>query len=418
MMKRIYNQIIIKFPALKYKNFRYFLSGQAISLIGTWMQRAAQQWVIYQMTKSAFILGLVGVFQFTPILLFSLFTGVYADRFPKKKLLIVTQTIQMLQAFVLAILLWTGYLQYWHIFIMAAILGLAHAFDMPARQSFFIELVGKEDLPCAIGLNSSVVNLARIVGPAIGGIFLSHFGAELCFFYNGLSFIAVLIGLLKIKSYNINIREKGETVLHEIYDGLKYVYYNRPVLEAVISMLIVGGIAMNTDVILPVFAKEILKQQASGYSFMLSSMGIGSLIGSLIFASRKENIFKERMIFKTAMLLSIFLIITSTVTEYHFALLSLSAVGLFSMIFMTTVNSTIQLNCSDEYRGRAMGVYSLVLNGTTPIGNLFTGIITEEYGSNISFLICGVLSSIFMVVLFILKRERRLKRAITNISIR
>lgn len=418
MMKRIYNQIIIKFPALKYRNFRYFLSGQAISLVGTWMQRAAQQWVIYQMTKSAFILGLVGVFQFTPILLFSLFTGVYADRFPKKKLLIATQTIQMLQAFTLAILLWTGYLQYWHIFIMAAILGLAHAFDMPARQSFFIELVGKEDLPCAIGLNSSIVNLARIIGPAIGGIFLSYFGTELCFFYNGLSFIAVLIGLLKINSYNINVREKGETVLHEVYDGLKYVYNNSPVLEAVISMLIVGGIAMNTDVILPVFAKEILKQQASGYSFMLSSMGIGSLIGSLIFASRKKNIFKEGILFKTAMLLSIFLIITSITTEYYLALLSLSAVGLFSMIFMATVNSTIQLNCSDEYRGRAMGVYSLVLNGTTPIGNLFTGIITQEYSSNISFLICGVLSSIFMVILFIFKRERSLKRTITNLSTR
>lgn len=413
---KIKEKLLLKFPALKHKNFRYFLEGQCISLIGTWMQRAAQQWIIYQMTKSPFILGLVGVFQFTPMLLFSLFAGVFADRFPKKKLLMVTQTIQMIQALFLAVLLWTGYIEYWHILIMAGILGLAHTFDMPTRQSFFIELVGKEDLGCAIGLNSSIVNIARITGPAVGGLLLTYLGAGWCFFINGLSFVAVIIGLTQIKAYSVNVREKGKNVLHEIFDGLKYVYSKGILLEAIISMLIVGTIAMNTDVILPVFAKDALGQQATGYSFMLSAMGIGSLIGSLLFASRKEDIFKKQILYKTSLPLCIFLVITGCTHNYFLSLFSLAVVGLFSMIFMATVNSTIQLNSSDEYRGRAMGLYSLVFTGTTPIGNFLTGIITQNFGPNISFLTCGLTTAVLMILLYAIKRKNRFKPRVATVD--
>jgi len=401
----IKNRALFSFPALKHKNFRYFLSGQSVSLIGTWMQRTAQQWVIYEITKSPFILGLVGVFQFTPMLLFSLFAGVLVDRFPKKRFLMVTQSIQMIQALVLAVLLWSGYIQYWHILIMAGILGLVNTFDMPTRQSFFIELVGKEDLVSAIGLNSTIVNVARIIGPAMGGVLLAYFGAALCFLANGLSFIFVLIGLHRIKSYNINIRLNNKNILHEITDGLTYVSSNGVILNAILSMLIVGAIAMNTDVIIPVFAIEVLKQQAGGYSLMLSAMGIGSLIGSLIFASRKDGGFGKRRLYQCAMMLSIFLVSTSFIHNYYLALLSLAAVGLFSMIFMAMVNSTIQLNTSDEYRGRVMGVYSLVFTGVTPIGNFFTGLGTQKYGPNFSFLICGSLCAVLMTSLFIKRRK-------------
>ncbi|MEQ8154094.1 MAG: MFS transporter [Clostridiaceae bacterium] len=399
-MVYVYSNVLKKsFPALKHKGFRIFLAGQGVSLVGTWMQRAAQQWLIYELTKSPFIVGLVGVFQFTPMLLLSLLAGVFVDRFPKKKLLMFTQTVQMMQAFILAGLVWTGYIKYWHILILAGVLGLVHTFDMPTRQSFFIELVGKEDLGCAIGMNSSIVNMARIAGPAIGGLFLLYFGAAVCFFVNGLSFIAVLTSLWKIKSYNTNIRAGGKNILNEIGDGLKYIYSKEILLETVLSMLIVGTIAMNSDVIIPVFAKEVMKQKAGGYSLMLSAMGIGSLIGSLFFAGRKNVIFKKHNLFKIALFVSVFLIITGMLQNYYLSLVSLSGMGLFSMLFMATVNSTIQLNSNDEYRGRAMGVYTLVFTGTTPIGNFFTGIVTQKFGANISFITCGVLSA-FLILLF------------------
>ncbi|ADY55355.1 major facilitator superfamily MFS_1 [Syntrophobotulus glycolicus DSM 8271] len=397
--------LINRFPALRHKNFRIFLIGQSISLIGTWMQRAAQQWVIYELTKSAFIVGLVGVFQFTPLLLFSLFAGVFADRFPKKRVLLLTQTIQMLQAFTLAVLFWTGRIQYWHILILAGVLGLAHTFDMPTRQSFFIELVGKEALGCAIGMNSSIVNIARIIGPALGGLLLMYFGGTFCFFFNAFSFIAVLISLMKIQSYHVNIRKKGKNVFHEIKDGLKYIYAKEILFQAILSMLIVGTIAMNSDVIIPVFAKEVLKQQAGGYSLLLSSMGVGSLIGSLIFAGRSKITFEKQNLMKTSLLLSVFLVFTGLLQNYYLVIFSLAGVGLFSMIFMATVNSTIQLNSSDEYRGRAMGVYSMVFTGTTPIGNLFSGIVTQKFGANASFITCGGLCTLLVLLLYLVKKQ-------------
>jgi MFS family permease len=407
----IKEKLFSRFPALKYKNFRYFLEGQSISLIGTWMQKAAQQWIVYQLEKSAFVLGLVGVFQFTPMLLFSLFAGVLADRFPKKKLIIVTQTVQMTQALLLAILIWTGHIRSWHILVMAGVLGLANTFDMPARQSFFIELVGKEDLGCAIGLNSSIVNIARIIGPAIGGIFITYLGAGWCFFLNGISFVAVLAGLFQIKGYAANVREKGESVFREIADGLKYVCSKTILLEAVVSMLVVGTIAMNTDVILPVFAKDVMGKQADGYSFMLSAMGIGSLIGSVFFAGRRESFFKKKILYKTSLLLCTFLIITGCTHNYYFSLLSLSILGIFNMIFMATVNSTIQLNSSDEYRGRAMGIYSLVFIGTTPIGNLMTGAVTERFGPNTGFLACGAVTAVLMILMYIIVKFKKADKA-------
>lgn len=412
-MDNICQIVCARFPALQHQNFRRFLAGQSISLIGTWMQRAAQQWVVYEITKSPFILGLVGVFQYMPMLLFSVFAGVYADRFPKRKFLLVIQVAQMLQAFVLAGLLWSGNIQYWHIFILAAFLGLTHTFDMPTRQSFFIELVEKEDLVSAIGLNSSIVNVARIIGPAVGGFFLSYFGAAVCFFVNGISFVAVIISLHSIKSYNANVRDKGKNILHEVTDGLKYMRSKSILLDAILLMLVVGIVGMNSDIIIPVFAHEVLQQQAGGYSLMLSAMGVGALIGSLIFASRKKVGFDREILYKSALLLSVFLVITSFVRSYYISLFSLAAVGLCSVLFMATVNSIIQLNTSDEYRGRAMGIYTLVFTGTTPIGNLFTGIVMQQFGASAGFLISGVLCAILISALIVVQRLSPVRAADT-----
>ncbi|HOJ76762.1 MAG TPA: MFS transporter [Bacillota bacterium] len=398
-------RLLSRFPALKHQNFRCFLAGQSLSLIGTWMQRAAQQWVVYQLTKSPLILGLVGVCQFTPMLLFSLFAGVLVDRFPKKQFLIVTQSLQMLQAFILAGLLWTGRIEYWHILILAGFLGLTNTFDMPTRQSFFIELVGREDLVSAIGLNSTIVNGARILGPALAGLFLSTFGAIACFLFNGFSFIAVLIGLFFIQSYTVTIRAKEQNVFADIVDGLKYLFSKRILADTVVIFLIMGITAMNSDILIPVFAQETFDLEAGGYSLMLSAMGIGSLLGSLWFAGRKETGFRGGHLYYKALMLAVFLIVTGTMRSYYLALVGLAGIGLCNMIFMATVNSTIQLNTSDTYRGRAVSVYTMIMNGMTPIGNLGTSLINQNYGPENSFLICGLLSLLSVLILLLLRRK-------------
>lgn len=393
--------IFSRFPALGYKNFRYFLSGQCISLMGTWVQKTAQQWIVYELTKSPFILGIVGVCQFTPMLVFSLFAGAFVDRFPKRKFLVVTQSLEMIQAFIMFVLIWSGHIKYWHIFILAGFLGMTHTFDMPTRQSFFIELVGKEDLINAIGLNSTIVNSARIIGPAFAAFLLSFFGAALCFLINGLSFIAVIIGLLNIKNYNVNIRKQDKNIMSDIKDGLKYVFSSNILSSAVVSMLVIGTLAMNNDIIIPVFAKEVLKKGAAGYGVLLSAMGAGSLVGSLFFSLKKGSGFDSKSIFRNALILCLCLIIISLLNNYYLAFLLIFVLGFFNINFMAMVNSTVQLNSNDKYRGRTMGVYTLVLLGSTPIGNFFTGIIMQKFGANIGFFWDGFLGAVFITMLIL-----------------
>lgn len=398
--------LFIKFPALQYRNFRLFLFGQSVSLVGTWMQRTAEYWLIYELTGSPFLVGLLGVFQYTPMLLFSLFAGVFADRFHKRDLLIFTQFIQMVESFILAGLWWSGNLVYWHIFLMGSILGLAQAFDNPTRQSFFIDLVGKKALSCAIGMNSTIVNLAKIAGPGIGGVFIYYFGAGACFFVNGLSFLAVIISLIKISVVNDYVRAKGKNIYNEIFDGLSYIYNNKTLFKVFLIMFVVCVIAQNSMVIIPIFAKDVLQSSVDGYSFLLMAMGLGSLVGSLFFAGKKIGGDEGRTLFKYALLLSGFLALTGLGRSFWQAGACLFGFGFFNMLFMATANSTIQLNSTNEYRGRTMSVYSLVFIGTTPLGNFLAGLATDNYGAAVTFLSCGLLTAVCIVLLFTHHRWR------------
>ncbi len=395
------NLLAETFISLKHDNYRYFLSGQSVSLIGTWMQRTAQQWLVYTLTDSAFLLGLLGVCQFAPMLLFSLLAGVYVDRIPKKSILLLTQVMQMVQALTLATLVWLGIVEYWHVFILAAIFGLANTFEMPTRHSFIIEMVGRNNLKNAIGLNSTMVNIARIIGPGLAGITMARFGIAFCFFINGISYLAVIFSLLKIHVYTINIRIKQQNITSEILDGLNYIRNQKQILYPVMAMLAIGTFAMNTDVIIPVFAKVILSQEAQGYSFLLSAIGVGALIGSLFFAARSQKQSSRNGIVFSASGVSICLFLAGMTSNYYHLLGILVLFGVFSMIFMTTVNSTIQLNSNDEYRGRVMSVYSMVFVGTTPIGNFLTGYIAQNFGPANSFYFCGVVSILLIAVIYI-----------------
>lgn len=272
------------FRALQYKNFRLFWFGQCISLTGTWMQRTAQTWLVYTVTKSPMMVGIVGVCQFMPMLLFSLFAGVLVDRFSKKKLLIFTQLMFLLQSVIMTLLTYTGQIQYWHILVLCTMFGFTQTLDMPARQSFFIELVGPENLTNAISLNSTIVNLARIVGPAISGILMLQYGIVFCFLFNSLSFIPVLIGLFMIRVKESGTSRGSRHMLPDILDGIQYIKKSDTLILNVLVTAVVCTFAMNNDVIIPVFSKEALGLDAQGYTFLLSMAGLGAFIGAILMA--------------------------------------------------------------------------------------------------------------------------------------
>lgn len=390
--------IVQKFPALGYKNFRYFIAGQGVSLIGTWMQRIAQQWVIYKMTGSAVSLGMIGVFQYTPMLIFSLFAGSLIERFPKKKFLISMQIFQTIQALILTILIWQNLAKPWHIMIMAGILGFINAFDMPARQSFFMDLVGKDAIHSAIGLNSTIVNIGKILGPAIGGYFLSEFGETVCFLFNTLSFLAVIYGLIKIDGFEEKRVPRKINILKDSYEGLLYVMKNKKILGVLCALFVVSTIAMNNEVIIPVFAREVLGLDSRGFSFMYSALGLGSLVGALKNASRKKAVLDLKIIYFAGGIIGLGLFTLSFVSIYFFVLAILFIMGYATVIFMNFCNTTVQLNSNEEYRMRAISVYTLIFTGTTPLGNFLIGHITELFGVKISLMIAGLLTMVLLLM--------------------
>jgi MFS family permease len=395
------------FIALRHKNFRYYWFGMCVSLIGTWMQNIAQPWLAYTLTKSPLLLSLVGAMQFTPVLLFSLFAGPFIDRFSKKKILLFTQTTSAIITLLLAILIATDNIRYWHILVMAAALGMVNTLDMPARQAFVIELVGKEDLMNAIALNSSVFNAARIVGPAIAGVLMGVAGIAPCFFINFLSFFAVIMGLLFIKPVHVQKTDNNDVdILCSIKDGLKYIYSNDILLKTLLSTAIMGTFAVNYNVLVPVFTRVVLKREETGFGLLMSFLGIGSLIGALSIASRSKS-GPNKFILKFAPpAVSTFLIITAFMDIYLLAGLSIAVTGFFFVAFSSTANSTMQLNTRDEYRGRVMSAYTLVFGGLVPIGNLYAGFFTENFGPRAGFVACGVIIAVLFAFLHMKNSKR------------
>lgn len=387
-MKALLNK---DFHALTHRNYKYFWTGQCISLMGTWMQNVGQSWLVLKLTSSPFLLGLVGTIQFLPVMLFSLFAGIVVDKFPKKKILIATQTVSMIMAFILSFLVFSNQVKYWHVIILATILGFANTIDMPARQSFNIEIVGKEDLMNAIALNSAIFNLARVVGPAIGGVLMAYTGIGWCFLINGISYIAVIYGLLRIdaKPY---VREKKneDNIILEIKDGLRYIYKSPTLLKTMSMILIVGIFVFNFNVLIPVFTKNILGMGEKTYGFLTSSLGIGSLFGALLVSAKSKKGPKMNVMIRSSVIISAFLILLGIERNYYFTALLLGIIGIFNIHFSATANSTVQINSPDEYRGRIMSVYSLLFAGATPIGNLFAGTTANYLGADMGFLLSGV----------------------------
>ncbi len=406
MIRRTSTALNTTFASLKYRNFRYFWFGQCISLTGTWIQRTAEVWLVYTLTKSPLLVGVLGVCQFIPMLLFSLFAGVFVDRYPKKKILLLTQTVFMSLAFILTGLTYFHVIRYWHVFILCAIFGLTQTVDMPARQSFFIEMVGRKDLMNAISLNSTIVNLAKIVGPAISGILMVRFGPVLCFLLDGLSYIAVLLGLLMISTADLVVQRQHRNVLSEIQEGIRYIKKNETLVYNVIAMAIVCTFAMNNDVIIPVFAKTALGKGADGYTALMSAAGIGSLCAALVMANISKKGIRKQLLIIDGLGTSLLLVSAGFTRVYWISLLLVAAIGFSNLVFINTANSIFQLNSTDEYRGRVMSVYAFLNQGSTPVGNFFAGTVMEHLGGGAGFAACGLTTLLLMLPLTF-KRGKR-----------
>lgn len=397
------------FPALRHRNFRLFWFGQMISLIGTWMQNIGQDWLVLKLTNSAFLLGVVSALQFLPMLFLSLFAGVVIDRFTKRKILIFTQTSLMVTALALATLTALNIINYWEILVLATIVGFINTIDNPARQSFIIDLVGKEDLMNAISLNSSIFNAARIIGPGIAGVLIGLLGYALCFYLNALSFIAVITGLILIdvKVSKSRAMLKREDVISDIKEGLLYIK-NTPIIFATILMMaVLSTFAINFNVLVPVFAKNILNQNSTGYGFLMSSMGVGALIGALILASLSKKGAKPFYLILGGVGLCVFQILIGFQSYYWLTTILLALSGFSMITFSASANTTVQLNSSNRFRGRVMSVYSLVFGGVTPIGALYAGSLAEKVGAHMTFIISGIIgiAYILYVVLFKYKKS-------------
>ena len=402
------------FPALTHSNFRYFWTGQCISLIGSWMQNTTQGWLVLKITQenSSFLLGLVNAVQFTPIMIFSLFAGVIIDKLPKKKILLFTQTSLMIIAVIQSLLIWTNSIKYWHIIILSLCIGIINSIDLPTRQSFVIEMVGKKDLMNAIALNSSIFNAARVLGPSIAGVVIAYFGMEFCFFVNAISFIPVIYGITKIKIENKNTTLQKKNVFFEIKEGLTYISKSFTLISTLTLITVLGIFAFNYNILIPVFAVNVLGLSSKEYGLLMSSLGIGSLIGALSMATKSKNGPKKLILYISSFMVCILLMVIGLTRVYYATAIFLAIIGAFNVIFSTTANSTIQLNSKDEFRGRVMSVYTLLFSGVTPFGSLFTGFVSNSFGAAKGFIYSGMLA-LFLVINIILvqtyfSRKRKL----------
>lgn len=379
------------FAALRHRDFRLFWIGQAVSLIGTWMQSVGQSWLVLQLTDSSFLLGVVSSLQFAPVLLLSLFAGAIIDRFSKRRILIVTQAALMFLALILATLTATGVVRYWHILVMATLLGIVQTLDNPTRQAFIIELVGKDDLMNAIALNSTNFNIARIIGPALAGVLTGTLGIAAAFYANALSFVAVLISLLLIRVPNQPRLEMDRNIISNIATGLTYIRKTPIVLTTILLVAVLSTFAMNFNVLVPVYARNVLGLDAKGYGLLMSAMGVGALGGALSLASFSSGGPQRAVLLAGAVGLPLVEMLLSPVRSFAVAGLLLALVGWSMISFSASANTIVQVNTPDQFRGRVMSVYTLVFGGTTPFGSLFAGSIANWAGAPVALLAGGAI---------------------------
>lgn len=381
--------------ALGHRNYRIFFAGQGVSLVGTWMQEVAQAWLVLKITGDPFMLGLLSAVQFLPVLILGLFGGIVADSLPKRRTLMVTQSLAMTLAFCLFALTETGVIEVWHILLIGAVLGVANSVDMPTRQAFAVEMVGREDIQNAVALNSALFNGARIVGPAVAGIAIGAFGIPVAFLLNGLSFLAVIVAYASMREDELSTPARylrpssARAVARTLADGLRYCWHSPMVLMPIATIGLVSTFGMNFSVVIPALADEVLRTDATGYGFLMTATGVGAMAAALLIAFSGRP--RPMLIGVGSVGLGVGLLAAGLVSQYALALPAVALVGLGAIGMAATANTTVQLNTEDAYRGRVMSVYTTVFAGSTPIGGLFAGSLASAVSVSASLIVAGVL---------------------------
>jgi len=400
--------------SLRHRNFRLFFGGQSISLIGTWMQRIAMGWLIYRLTNSAFLLGLIGFTSQIPIFILGPFTGVFADRWNRHRAIIITQILAMIQAFILAALVLSGIIKIWQIIGLSLALGIINAFDMPIRQSFMVEMIEeKQDLGNAIALNSSMVNSARLLGPSAAGILIVLTGEGICFLLNALSYLAVIISLFLMTITPRESKPGDSNIWQELATGIRYAAGFEPIWLILLMMAVMSIMGMPYTVLMPIFARDILHGGPDALGFLMGSTGVGALAGAIYLASRKSVLGLGRLIPLASAIFGSGLIIFSFSHIYMLSLAILLFVGLGQMLQMAASNSVLQTIVEDDKRGRIMSFYTMSFMGLTPVGSLLGGTLASKIGAPWT-ICCGGIVCIIAAVFFLKKLPvfRRLVRPI------
>ena len=400
--------------AFRHRNYRLFFIGQAISLVGTWMQQVAQSWLVLVLTHDPLWLGVVAAAQFVPVMFFGLFAGVFADSLPKRQTLLATQAIKMSLSVILAILAVTGLASIPLLILLALVIGTVNSIDMPVRQAFAVEMVGRAEIGNAVALNSAMFNGARIIGPAVAGLTIGAFGVPMAFAIDAVSFLAVIIGLARMRESELHPATRIArpasvgVVMTQLREGLHYVRVTPIVLVAMLVLGLVSTVGMNFTVIMPAYASDALHSDASGYGFLMAASGVGSLVAALWLAFGGSA--KPRRIGYGALTLGLGEIALGASGVFPVSMLIMVAVGFGGILMAATANTTIQLAVPDELRGRVMSVYTTIFAGSTPIGGPVMGGLASAFGIAFSLAVGGVLAAMVGVGSLVWMRRRGLDK--------
>jgi len=382
--------------ALRHRNFRLFFGGQAISLAGSWMQSVAQAWLVLTLTNDPLFLGVVAAAQWTPVLVLGLFGGLIADALPKRPTLIALEAVMATLAVVLGVLTLTGVVQVWMILVLAILLGCVNAIEMPVRQAFAVEMVGRADVVNAIALNSATFNAARVVGPAVAGIMIAAFDISIAFFVNGASFLAVIVGLVLMRPGELNAAppiprpRTVRDVLASVGEGITYARHTPAVLVPVVVVGLAATIGMNFQVTIPPYARDVLAGDAAAFGFLMTASGVGSVAAALYLATRRHP--SAWAIAVGATMLGAGLLLAAALPVYPVALPALAFAGFGAIWMAANGNTLIQATVPDELRGRVISVYTTVFAGSTPFGALFAGFLASRWGAVAALAVGGVLT--------------------------
>jgi MFS family permease len=402
-MTRLISAGRVTFAALSVPNYRRYISGQAVSLVGTWMQMTAQSWLVLTLTNSSTDLGLIVALQTLPVLLLGPYGGVIADRVDKRRLMVVLQSVMGIQALALGLLTVTGAVRLWEIGLLAALLGLNNAFENPARQSFMLEMVGEEHLRNAVSLNSVLVNVARAIGPAVAGILIATAGDGVCFLVNAVSFVAVVTSLIRLDHSSLHPSPPTGREPGQLREGLRYIRRTPELRIPLLMMAIVGCLGYEFQVSLPVMARQGLHTGAAGFGFMTAAMGIGAVAGGLLVAARGRTGVRTLVIASAAF--GVTFALAAVAPSLPIELVALMLVGWASISFMSTGNSTLQLAAAPTMRGRVMSLWFVAFQGSTPIGGPLIGWLMAWAGARAG-LGMGAIACLFVALLGLLAMRR------------